>query len=134
MPIRYLQGLGTVAIALVAGLVGLALVFTDIGPSDTLTGRTTTGALFFVLAGLVLGLMHPRGRGWLLSGLVAWGMVALGLVGVAVSIRDPASGDLGLALTFLTGPLVCALIGGLVGAKLVRRRLGHSTDEPGPAR
>jgi peptidoglycan/LPS O-acetylase OafA/YrhL len=130
MSIKYLKGTGVVAIALVSGLIGLALVFTDIGPSDTLAGRTTASALFFAVAGLVLGLMNPHGRGWLLSGLAAWGMVALGVVGVAVSISDPVSGDLGLALTFLAGPLLCALTGGLIGAKLARAHLERSTTEP----
>lgn len=124
---KFLKGALVAAIVLLAGLIGLALVFTDVGPSDTLVGRTMAGALFFVLAGLLLGLMNPRGRVWLLSGLAAWGMAALGVVGVAASISDPASGDLGLALAFVAGPLICALIGGFVGSRLARARLERST-------
>jgi hypothetical protein len=47
-------------------------------------------------------------------------MVLLGILGSWISATDPTSGDWSLALTFLLGPLACALFGGWLGWRLHR--------------
>jgi hypothetical protein len=96
-----------ILIVIAAGIIGLALVFTDIGPGRTGVARIAVGAVFFLIAGALVGWLASGGRPmrW-----AAW-----------ISATDPASGDWGLALTFLFGPLVCALLGGWVGGRLHHR-------------
>lgn len=106
--------------ALLAGLVGLALVFTDYGPGRTEAARAWVGGGFYVAAGLLVGLIHARGRALRWAVVTAWGMVVLGLVGVWVSATDSASGDWSLALLYLLGPLACALLGIKLGSAIAR--------------
>lgn len=107
-------------IVIAAGIVGLALVFTDIGPGRTGVQRIGLGAVFFLLAGGLLGWLGSGGKPMRWAGASAWGMILLGIVGVWISATDPSSGDWGLALLFLFGPLVCALLGGWLGGRLPR--------------
>lgn len=112
----------TVLIVLAAGVVGLGLVFTDLGPGRTGAARVWTGGLFYFLAGTLVGWLNggSAGRRW--AATTAWGMILLGAVGLWISLTDPASGDLALALLFLLGPLGSALLGGTLGAALAGSR------------
>lgn len=111
----------TVVLGLALGALGVLYVFLDLGPTETATGRMVTGIALFLGAGLALGLLNPEGRAWLLSGIAAWGLLLLGGYGLWLSLTHPPSADLGLALTFLVGPLALALAGGWLGARLRRR-------------
>lgn len=113
-----MRSLLTVLIVLAAGIVGLGLVFTDIGPARTEAARLWTGGAFYFLAGLLVGWVNGPGSGRRWAASTAWGMILLGAAGVWISLTDPASGDLGLAFLFLLGPLASALLGGTVGAAL----------------
>lgn len=112
----------SVALALAVGALGVLLVFMDVGPTRTELGRFLTGVALFFAAGLALGSLNPEGRGWLLSGLSAWGLALLGGYGLWLSITHPVSADLDLALTFLLLPLGLTLLGGWLGARLRRPR------------
>lgn len=109
-----------VLIVIAAGIVGLALVFTDIGPGRTGMGRVVVGAVFFLLVGVLLGWLGSDGKPMRWAGAPTWGLILLGIIGLWISATDPASGDWGLAFMFLFGPLVCALIGGWVAGRLRR--------------
>jgi peptidoglycan/LPS O-acetylase OafA/YrhL len=109
-----------VLIVIVAGVIGLALVFTDIGPGRTGFSRGVFGAIFFLLAGALVGWINVGGRPLPWAAATAWGMMLLGVLGSWISATDPASGDWSLALTFLFGPLACALIGGWLGWRVHR--------------
>lgn len=102
----------SVLIVLVAGLTGLALVFTDWVPLPLGWPRLLGGAAFYFAVGLALGRLRPRPIAW--SILAAWGLILLGLVGLWISFTDPASGDLPLALVFLFGPAAVAALGALI--------------------
>jgi hypothetical protein len=139
MPRAVRLGLATL-LALLVGLAGLGLVFTDIGPGGTGAGRVVTGAALFFLGGLGVGLLAPEGRAWLLAGACAWGLLLLGGMGLWLTLTSPASGDPALAALFVLGPLTASLAGGLVGARLRRgRRPGtdpahrETGSAPGPA-
>jgi peptidoglycan/LPS O-acetylase OafA/YrhL len=109
-----------ILIVIAAGIIGLALVFTDIGPGRTGVARLAVGAVFFLIAGALVGWLASGGRPMRWAGATAWGMILLGIIGAWISATDPASGDWGLAITFLLGPLVCALLGGWLGGRLHR--------------
>jgi len=108
-------------LALAAGAGGLALVFTDFFPGSAGPLRPVVGAAYFALAGLAVGLVAPPDTSRWLAGLASWATIALGLVGLQVSLTDPASADLGLAVILLVGPLSCALAGGSIAARLGAR-------------
>ena len=110
--------IGSIVMCLLAGLVGLALVFRDlpVGPG---AGLIALGGLFYLAVGFALTRWH-RGARPLLWGLApGWGPGLLGLIGVWVSATDPSSGHWALALLFLLGPAVA----GLAGVSLARRTL-----------
>lgn len=111
----------TVLLGLALGALGILYVFLDLGHTGTPVGRVLTGVALFLGAGLVLGLLNPEGRAWLLSGIAAWGLLLLGGYGLWLSLTHPPSADLPLAVAFLVGPLALALAGGWLGARLRRR-------------
>lgn len=102
---------------LAAGVAGLALVFTDLVPVPVGFERVAVGALLYVAAGYLVARWNADGRplGWALA--TAWGLGLLGAVGLWITLTDPASGHLVLALTFLLGPALAALAGGVLGAR-----------------
>lgn len=117
----------TLTLALAAGIAGLLLVYTDIGPGDVGPGRVVVGAIYFALCGVVIGVIGPAGKGRWIAAIAAWAMIVLGAVGVRVSLTEPASADMPFALMLLLGPLVCVLAGGRLGARLA----GQATAAPG---
>ncbi|MFH1031856.1 MAG: hypothetical protein V1767_04785 [Chloroflexota bacterium] len=66
---------------LLLGLFGLSLFFSDPGPGETLLSRFVIAVVLYFTVGLITGFFNPRV--WLLAGLVSWGGVMLGLVGLA---------------------------------------------------
>lgn len=98
-------------VVVVAGLVGLALVFTDLIPVPPGWARIAAGTAFYVLAGWTLGRLNAGRRPlpWALG--AGWGLILLGLVGMWISATDPASGDFALAALFLLGPATASLFG-----------------------
>lgn len=100
-----------VLIVLIAGLVGLALVFTDWIPLPLGWPRLLGGAAFYFAVGLALGRLRGGRRPIAWAVFATWGLIALGLVGLWISFTDPASGDLELAFVFLLGPAAAAALG-----------------------
>lgn len=112
-----MRTLSSLLVVVVAGLVGLALVFTDLIPIPPGWVRIALGAAFYVLAGWLLGRLNARGRPlrWALG--AGWGLILLGLVGLWISFTDPASGDFALAALFLLGPATASLLGGWLASR-----------------
>jgi hypothetical protein len=104
-------------IVIAAGLAGLAFVFTDVLVLPPGIGRISLAGVFFILVGYVLAKMNAgrRPRVWAMAS--GWGLEILGVIGLWISITQPASGDLGLALLFLLGPGIAALLGGTVALR-----------------
>ncbi|HEX6386934.1 MAG TPA: hypothetical protein VF177_19910 [Anaerolineae bacterium] len=106
-----------VGLALVAGFVGLAMLFGDLGPEETLASRAAMVAGLHLVVGVVVGLVEPVH--WKLAGLAAWGAVVMAL-GVLL-------GNLGRGIEevlpglVLFVPLALALVGGYAGRWLRRR-------------
>ena len=100
-----------------AGLVGLALVFTDVVPVPPGWMRIAAGAAFYFLVGWILGRLNASRRPlrWALG--AGWGLILLGIVGVWISAADPASGDFALAALFLLGPATASLVGGWLASR-----------------
>lgn len=104
-------------LVLVAGVAGLALVFTDLIPVPPGWARIAAGAVLYVAAGWILGRLNTGRRPlrWALG--AAWGLILLGGVGLWISLTDPASGDLALAALFVLGPATAALVGGWLASR-----------------
>lgn len=111
----------SVLVVLLAGVTGLALVFTDLFPVPPGGGRVMAGAAFYVAVGFLLARLNVGGRPLRWAATSAWGLMPFGLVGVWISMTDRVSGDWTLALLFLVGPLFAAGAGGALGAS---RRTG----------
>lgn len=107
---------------IVAAGVGLAgaAIYIQLVPLYGLVGRVAAATALFLAGGAVVGLLNPRGRGWLLAGLNAWSSVLLGSIGLGVSLEGPRPGELPLALALLLLPAAVALTGGWLGARLRR--------------
>lgn len=109
-----------VTIVVLAGLVGLALVFTDVVPIRLGLPRILLGAAFYLAVGFGLARLRVDAKPLTWALAAGWGPVLLGIVGLWVSVTDPASGDWGLAVLFLLGPGAAAALGAGVAAKLGR--------------
>lgn len=105
--------------AFILGFFGLSLLFSDLGPGETATSRLVTTALFFLISGFIIGVVNSIA--WRLSGFVAWGGILLGVSGALSLIPNGAQAlsALGIAL----GALGLALLGGYLGALVVRKRV-----------
>ncbi len=106
----------SILLAGIAGVVGLALVFTDMVPLPLGLVRVVAGGLFYALVGFVLGRWHAGRRPVAWGVAAAWGLILLGAKGTWVSLTDPASGDLPLALLFLVGAPSAAAGGAWLGS------------------
>lgn len=112
-----MKTLASLAVVVIAGIVGLALVFTDLIPVPPGWLRVAAGGAFYVIAGWILGRLNA-GRSPLRWALGAgWGLILLGIAGVWISATDPASGDFALAALFLLGPATASLLGGWLASR-----------------
>ena len=115
-------------VALVLGVIGLSMSFSDIGPGESTTSRIALGALFFFICGLGIGYFNPRA--WIISGLSAWAGVLMGgflVIGAirthgvnALAAQEPPYIAVGLALLLV--PLGLSLLGGHTGKRLSNKR------------
>ncbi len=118
----------SVALALLLGVFGLALVFSDLGSSEAWQERVFVATLFFFLCGLGIGFFNPEL--WIIAGLSAWGGIIMGgfivLMAIsrygnaAFSAQEPPYISVGLIMLFI--PLGLTLIGGYIGRLLSQMR------------
>ncbi len=118
-------------IAIITGIIGLSLVFSDTGPSEPTIARVFISAVFFFLCGSVIGYFNPQA--WIISVLVSWGACFFGLLLVIAAIRNygaaafsaqqPPYIESGLVISLL--PFSLTVLGGYVG-KLLNGRTFNS--------
>jgi hypothetical protein len=101
-------------LALALGFAGLSLLFSDLGPGESIGERTAVMAGFYALAGLLVGVLS-RGS-WPLVALTAWAAVLL----LPVALVNGRPGEV---VQLLLATLGAALAGGWL-AVLLRRRWG----------
>lgn len=128
-----------VALALALGFVGLSLLFSDLGPDESAIARFATTTLFYLLAGLIVGLLYPPA--WWLAALVAWGGWLLGIGGLLATVPAMLSGEGSLPLNAVLGIVVLlvlpsglALAGGFLGRWVRRRGAGGAEPAAGVGR
>jgi hypothetical protein len=117
-----------VVLALVLGVFGLALVFSDLGPQEAWPFRVAVAAIYFLLCGLGIGYLSQNH--WFIAGLSSWGgilfggflvIAALGRYGTsAFEAKDPPYLSSGLILLLV--PIALSLLGGYIGQRLSNRR------------
>lgn len=120
-----------IVLSVILGAIGLALVFSDLGPDESWPVRAAVAASYFFLCGVGIGLLS-RDQ-WYIAGLSAWGgvlfggylvLVALGSYGTtAFEAKDPPFISSGLILLFV--PIALSLLGGYIGSQLSNRRTGE---------
>lgn len=104
---------------LLVGGVALLMTFPGgIAPAEVLSLRQVPAAILYILAGLVFGLSHPEGRGWLGALLLGWVPLVAGLLLVLGESPPPAGTWLGLMVL----PGVLAAVAAWAGAMVARRR------------
>jgi peptidoglycan/LPS O-acetylase OafA/YrhL len=121
------RNLASLLASLALGVIGLNLVFSDLGAGESSINRIFVSAVFFFLCGIGIGYFNPRG--WVISGLCAWGSTLFGTLivmnairkygGNALSAQEPPYISSGLIILLV--PLSLALLGGYVGRNLSRR-------------
>ena len=104
--------------ALVLGFVGVSLLFSDLGPGETMASRLFTAVIFFLVTSFAVSYFNPWH--WWLGGLVSWGGVLLGVGGL---IRGPTIETLLYLLPSVAPSFVGAYLGGIVGEKRLVGRL-----------
>lgn len=108
-----------VFIAVLFGLFGFTLLFSDFGVSETAGSRILLIVVYNLLAGWIIGFLTPR-YAWL-SGIAGWSGFALGIVAFLVSmirldIRETVFSFLPTATVLLT------LLGGKIGSLMRNRK------------
>lgn len=97
------------------GGLGFYLLFADSGAFGIFIGLA-----FFLGAALLLGYAHPPA--WWAAGLLAWGGVLLGALGLIAALRGTVEpGYVLRSLSLLLVPLALSLAGGAAGARLRAR-------------
>jgi len=122
-----------VAVAVVLGFGGLALVFSDLGPGESWPLRITTAVVFFLVSGAFIGFAHPKG--WLIAMLTAWGAVLMGAFITLIAIAYYGRGAFAATeppfitsgLTMIFGSLGSTLLGALLG-KMLSRHLARTAQ------
>ncbi len=102
--------------ALAIGFFGLSLFFSDLGTGESLSSRFVTAAILYFVVGFIIGFFNPGI--WMLAGLVAWGGVVLGLLGLT------RAGDASLSFLMVTLSIGPALLGGFL-ASFTAKKLSH---------
>ena len=105
----------TVLLVIIAGLAGLAFVFTDVLVVSPGPLRVALAGAFYVFVGFLIARVQGGGKPGRWAIACGWGTAILGLVGLRLSLTDSGSGDLTLALILLLGPALAAWLGAFVG-------------------
>lgn len=113
---KYLRTISAILLALVIGFVGLRLLYSDLGPGETITQRLYITEAVYFTAGLAIGLTSPNK--WWLAGLAAWGGVLLAVASLFNPVRDTW-----LTLIFLIASLLPSFVGGYTGSFIGKRHL-----------
>lgn len=109
--------------ALALGALGFYLLFADSGAL-----ALAVGFAFFGGAALLLGYAHPPA--WWAAGLLAWGGVLLGALGLTAALRGTAGPRYVVqSLSLLLVPLALSLAAGAAGARLREGRDGREGRE-----
>lgn len=121
----------SVIFALLFGVFGLSMVFSDLGPGEAWWERVLVATFFFFFCGLAVGWFNPRF--WIIAGLSAWGGILMGGLLILASfskygtaafgVQEPPYISAGLMVLFL--PLTFSLVGGYVG-KLIGQRMAKA--------
>lgn len=118
MTLRIVKIVGFSILALVIGFFSMTLFFSDLGPGETLFSRFVIAVILYLVVGLIIGFFNPKV--WMLAGLVSWGALMLGLIGLA---REEDVGSSLLMVVLSPGP---SLFGGFLGSyaskKILRRK------------
>ncbi len=107
-------------VALILGFVGVSLLFSDLGPGETMAGRIFITVMFFLVASFAISYFNPGY--WWLGGLVSWGGVLFGLGGL---IRGPTIETLIYLLPSVAPSFGGAYLGGIVSRKQLIGRFFH---------
>ena len=104
-------------IVVVAGVAGLAFVFMDVPGLPPGPALVAVAGVFYAIVGFLIGRVQSGGRPrtWALAS--GWGLAVLGTVGLWLAVTQPGSSDLSLALLFVLGPAVAAVIGASLGGR-----------------
>ncbi|HEX5045323.1 MAG TPA: hypothetical protein VFV75_20680 [Candidatus Polarisedimenticolaceae bacterium] len=114
------RGASVTLVILATGACGLAGLFTDQSPGESVVLRFALLVLVQVLGAALVGWLVPRW--WILAVLTAWGPLLLGGVGLYVKLRhDTTMPSLRFFLLSLVLPPLLALAGGLLGRWWTRR-------------
>ena len=105
-------------VALVLGFIGVSLLFSDLGPGETMTSRLITAIVFYLISGFAVSYLNPRF--WLVGGVVSWGGVLFGLGGL---IRGPTTETLIYLLPSTVPTFTGAYLDEIVGGKRLIGRL-----------
>lgn len=126
---KYLKSLGFSFLALILGVIGLSLVFSDLSHEESMATRIVIATLFFFFSGVVIGFFNPAW--WMTSGITAWGGVLMGGVITLSAIRrygmeafgsqEPPHISSGLIMLFF--PITFSLTGGYIGRLFGQMRM-----------
>lgn len=103
-----------VVISIVFGLFGFSLLFSDLGPGETLLSRLLLAALVFLVAGAIIGYLNRKT--WLLSGVAGGGGAML-----ALQTLVSRESDLLQTIVLLAVSPGAALLGGYLGNLLSKK-------------
>lgn len=99
-------------LALVLGLIGLSLLFSDLARGESSDFRILSAAAWFLASGFCVSLVAGLGA-WAVSGFAAWGGILL----AAVNLDRTRT-----VLIYGVLPLVLSLFGGWIGGRVLRAR------------
>ena len=105
----------SILIALALGLLGLSLLFSDLGPGETIAGRLYTAEALYFISGLFIGFINSDM--WWLGGITAWGGLFLGIAGLF-----GGGEEIWLAPVFIIASLLPALLGSYIGSLINKKR------------
>jgi hypothetical protein len=114
-----LRVFGAAAITVVFGAVSASLVFSDLGPNESVALRVIASAAAAFFSGFAFGWLVPRLR--YLGFLASWGALLLAAVALVLRFTRPSDGPMwAMTLGCLSLPLV-SLSGSCLGARRARR-------------